>query len=480
MPYSINIPKNILLISDSPKHEKVFRGLCEKYKFKIFDIVKTTSKIETALKKQNQYDIIVIANYLNNNNLVDYFYEQDIKINEKIPALFIINEELTVKQLSNVEILNTKLLFENQLNVNFLNYSLKTALQDCKVLGLLKENELRYRSLYDHTLDINLIIDENDMVIDSNVQGRKQLKFEKEFSLKNIFLSKHHFKKFKNLLNEVEQISRFETVIKIKRNNVICLIDAFMLYDNDNQKSGAHLIIRNIDATRKSQILANRASKLLVTGKFLRSLAHEIRNPLTNINLALEQFNQEIGAEDEDTKLYVDIVQRSADRIKDLIEEIMNAYKTSEINLKQESVHNILENAIRFANDRLSLQKIKLSLNFKLKNDIILADKIKLTTAFLNLIVNASEAIEHDNGEITISTSKKENFIIIKVKDNGCGMDEIQKQALFDPFYTGKSKGLGLGLTTAQNVIFAHKGSINVKSKKAKGTSFTVKIPIKS
>ena len=471
-------PKNILLISNSKYHEEIFNELCEHKEFKIYKVIRSIDAIANELDNKINFDLIVFTNFFTDTDVIDYFHQNYFKISEEIPTLFIIKNKLTKEKLVHMEKLKISLIFQEYLTVYFLDYTLKTILQNRKVLRSLKENEFRYKSLYDHAFDINLITNENDMVIDTNNQGRKQLKFEKKFPLRNLFFNKLDFKKFKNLLDEVEQVSRFETELKIQRKTVICLIDAFMLYDNENQKSGAHIVIRNIDADRRSQDLANRASKLLVTGKFLRSLAHEIRNPLTNINLSLEQFNQEIS-EDDDTKLYVDIIQRSADRIKSLLEDIMMAYKTSEIVLKEESIHNILENSIRFANDRLTLKKINLNLKFKIKDDLMPADKIKLTTAFLNLIVNASESIEHEKGEIKISTSKKDGNFIIKIKDNGCGMNEIQTQALFDPFYTGKSKGLGLGLTTAQNVFFAHKGSINVKSIEGKGTSFIIKLPVK-
>lgn len=467
--------KKILLVSNSTLHHKTFEELCEQKEFVVCSTVNIIGDLADLLESKD-FDIFIVANKLNDTDMIENLYEHSKTINSSIPLVFILDKEPSKQSLDLLTALDVNLLFDEFLSLPFLNYSLKSALKKQKTTQLLKENEFRYRSLYDHTLDINLIVNDDWDIIDTNVQGRKKLKLQGTLPLSKIFEKKADYRKFVNLLAEVEQVSWFETTLKIGKKNVICIIDAFARYDADQHKSGAHLVIRDIDETKKSQILANQASKLMVTGKFLRSLAHEIRNPLTNINLALEQVQQESEL-DEDAKLYMDVLKRSSDRIRDLLDEIMNAYKTSEVALSTSSLHNIIDLAARFANDRLLLKKIKLTRKLNLKNDEFQADKVKLTTAILNLIVNASEAIEHDKGHIQILTERSGKDLLLIVKDNGFGMNKEQTKALFNPFYTGKSKGLGLGLTTAQNVIFAHKGSISVESKEGKGTSFFVTLP---
>lgn len=471
-------PKKILLISDSPVHYKVFGELCEEKEFIICDIATNLLEIKDLLNN-SCYDLIIASSTVQEEDAIGYFHENQFAVEDKTPLIFILQKNLSKSRMKLFDKLKINFLYEDYLDLPLLNYSLKTALQKQKVLHLMKENQLRYKSLYDHTLDINLITDVDFKVVDANVQGRKQLNFSDAFELQTIFQSIREYKKFIKLLNEVEQVSRFETYLKFKKKDVICLVDAFLLNNSSQERSGAHIVIRNIDAEKKTQEAENRANKLMVTGKFLRSLAHEIRNPLTNINLALEHLTTEVSIP-EDSKLYLNIVQRSANRVKDLLDEIMTAYKTAETNLELESLHNIIENALRFANDRLLLKDVQLNLSLEVKNDLIKADKVKLTTALLNLIVNACEAIDHKDGQISIKTSKKDDHLILVLRDNGCGMNATQTAALFDPFYTGKSKGLGLGLTTAQNVIFAHKGTITVKSRENVGTEFKIRIPAKS
>jgi signal transduction histidine kinase len=478
MTESLTNPKKILLISDSGYHQSIFNKLCLKKKFVVCEVVIDIQKINSSLSNSS-YDLIIASSSLKDEALISYFHNHQPGVIDNTPFIFILQKKLTINQMKLFDKLKISFLYEDYIDPAILDYSLKTALNKQKELNLMKENELRYKSLYDHNLDINLITDNSYKVIDTNVHGKKQLKFKKAFELQSIFTSLEAFEKFIQLLHEVKQVSRFETKLLYKEKEVICLLDAFILYDSSKQRSGAHIVIRNIDAEKISQEIANRASKLMVTGKLLRSLAHEIRNPLTNINLALDELNTNENLTN-DAQIYLDIVQRSANRVAALLEEIMNAYKTAVINLETAKLHDVIDNSLRFVNDRLILKNIKLKLSLKAKDDFCQLDKVKLSTAIVNLVVNACEAITHDHGEISITTAKNENHLVLTIKDNGCGMNAAQTAALFDPFYTRKSKGLGLGLTTSQNAIFAHKGSITVKSKENIGSLFIIKLPYKA
>ena len=103
-----------------------------------------------------------------------------------------------------------------------------------------------------------------------------------------------------------------------------------------------------------------------------------------------------------------------------------------------------------------------------------LVDKEKIKLAFLNIIVNAIEAMEKKSGILLIKTGKQGNKCIVEINDNGTGMDEETLQKLFEPYFTSKVKGNGLGLTNTQNIILNHKGIINVRSKTGNGSSFII------
>jgi signal transduction histidine kinase len=104
----------------------------------------------------------------------------------------------------------------------------------------------------------------------------------------------------------------------------------------------------------------------------------------------------------------------------------------------------------------------------------VAVDIEKMRLALLNIIVNAIEAMEKNKGVLSIKTKKLDDKCIIEIRDNGKGMDEEVLQNLFEPYFTGKQKGNGLGLTNTQNIIFNHKGSIKVYSKPGQGATFLI------
>jgi signal transduction histidine kinase len=103
-------------------------------------------------------------------------------------------------------------------------------------------------------------------------------------------------------------------------------------------------------------------------------------------------------------------------------------------------------------------------------------DVEKMKIAFLNIIINAIEAMEPDKGILDITTKKDGSDCIISIKDNGCGMDKLSLDKLFEPYFTNKPNGNGLGLANTQNIIFNHKGTIVVNSEPGKGTVFTISL----
>ena len=215
--------------------------------------------------------------------------------------------------------------------------------------------------------------------------------------------------------------------------------------------------------------------KLATIGRVARVVAHEVRNPLTNISLATEQL-QEVSCleEDQDAQSLIKIITRNSVRISQLVCNLLNATKFMQLDKQEEAINDILDDSLYMAKDRLLLRKIRVVKNYS--NDLcgVMVDKERIKLAFLNIIVNAIEAMEEVEGVLQLTTRKEENKCIIEISDNGKGMDEHTLQNLFEPYFTLKKKGNGLGLTNAQNIILNHKGTIKVNSRQGAGTTFIV------
>ncbi len=268
----------------------------------------------------------------------------------------------------------------------------------------------------------------------------------------------------------------------------IIIIFGFITYKEENKarKKGVKEIDdyqqqlkKRIDElhTANIELLRMRSQeKFAATGRMARTIAHEVRNPLTNINLAVEQLKTEgVIQQDEASVMLFAMIKRNSTRINQLISDLLNSTKFSELNHENISINDLLDNTLKEAEDRIALTNVTLVKKYGVNICNISVDKGKIKVAFLNIIINALEAMENKPGSVlTLETKEENNRCKIVISDNGSGLDADAANRLFEPYFTSKSKGNGLGLTNTQNIILNHKGEISVETKQGKGTSFTI------
>lgn len=213
--------------------------------------------------------------------------------------------------------------------------------------------------------------------------------------------------------------------------------------------------------------------KFALTGRISRTIAHEVRNPLTNINLALEQLKTEMK-HSEDSAMLLDMISRNSDRINQLISDLLNSTRTNLLAFDNSNINKLLNETVELAQDRIELKKIKIIKEYSDGINNISVDVQKIKIAFLNIIVNAIEAMEEGKGILTLKTEAREGRCIVTISDNGKGITKEDINRLFEPYFTTKEKGIGLGLTNTQNIILSHKASMSVQSEVGKGTTFII------
>lgn len=237
--------------------------------------------------------------------------------------------------------------------------------------------------------------------------------------------------------------------------------------------------IEELDMANKELIEMRRSEKFAATGRIARNIAHEVRNPLTNIDLAMGQLKTEVNeSEDESVTMLFDMISRNSKRINQLITELLNATRFAELSYQFVSINTLVNEAIELAQDRLELKHINIEKQLSDNICDILVDTEKIKIALLNIIVNAAEAIEQNDGKLKIITKQESDKCVVEIIDNGIGMNEESVSRLFEPYFTTKPKGNGLGLTNTQNIILNHKGTINVESQLGVGTKFIIKFNI--
>lgn len=212
--------------------------------------------------------------------------------------------------------------------------------------------------------------------------------------------------------------------------------------------------------------------KFAVTGRISRTIAHEIRNPLTNINLAVEHLRSEVS-QSEETSMLFEMIMRNTDRINQLISNLLNSTRTSELQFTKASINEVLDKSLEFAGDRIELKKINVVKKYDPEICPVLVNNEKIYIAFLNIIVNAIEAME-EHGTLLLSTERLDNRCVAKISDTGVGMGKADVDKLFEPYFTTKKNGHGLGLTNTQNIILSHNAKIAADSVPGEGTTFTL------
>lgn len=243
---------------------------------------------------------------------------------------------------------------------------------------------------------------------------------------------------------------------------------------NENWVEEYVLLLRNITSQKSVQKALLKAEKLSIQGEIARTFAHELRNPLASISMATDILRKKLeNHKNEGLDKYLDIHSRSTKTVNNLIYDLLNSSNYSPSVLKKEDLAKIIDLTLEKAADRIYLSGIKLEKKYNGPYPIM-ADKEKLCIALLNIIVNASEAVTPDEGLIEIEIKEHKTDFLLKITDNGHGMENEEIDKLFDAFYSKKAKGVGIGLSSVKNILEEHDAQVKVLSKPNKGTSFHI------
>jgi signal transduction histidine kinase len=187
--------------------------------------------------------------------------------------------------------------------------------------------------------------------------------------------------------------------------------------------------------------------------------------------LSVEQLKPEMN--NEEANIYLDIIARNCGRIDSLISELLDLSRPAEISLQKTGLQEVLDNTLAAASDRIALKNIRLELMYPEKPAFVMADREKLRIAFLNILINAVEAVPAQSGVITIIIREETpQHYRVSIADNGGGIPEENISRIFEPYFTSKTNGFGLGLAATWNILQSHRASIDVNSQLGEGTSF--------
>ncbi len=370
----------------------------------------------------------------------------------------------------------TDYLKKSELSTEKLERCIRYAIERAAFLDELKTRENKYRNLFEGSKDAVFIADMDLVFTEVNrsavnlINSKSGNLFDR--SLYDFIDDEVQKARIINLVKNIGQIDDLEVKIKDDNKEIRnCLLSLYVQRIAD-QKPIVHGMIHDITNIKKAELSTLQSEKLVANERVIRMLAHEIRNPLNNIILSVEQLKP--TDPDEPQNDFLEIIQRNSLRINQIITDLLNLSTPSELVFQKYTLQEIIDESLARASDRILLHNINVKKNYPDSPLLVSADKNKLVIAFTNILINAVEAMEVDKGILSIDMNDVADTYSVSIKDNGKGIPKEYMSRLFDPFFTLKKNGMGLGLTASYSIIQSHKANMQIESNVDNGTNFVV------
>ncbi|MFI5125072.1 MAG: ATP-binding protein [Chitinophagales bacterium] len=473
-----NIPIRVLIIDDDEEDFFITSQYIKKIRGKEF-IIDWCFRYKDAYEAilEAKYDIYFIDYYLGAKTGLDLMKEA-LQVNCEQPLILLTGMGNQKIDLEAMQAGAFDYLIKLELNTEKLERCIRYSLERAGTLKTLRSNERKFRSIFEKSKDAVFLTDQLLVFKDVNFITTELLGSSKDELLK---LSLNKFFASPEQANQVNKLLRSEgevedTEVELINHNMEKIQAILSLSMEMDESDNLYIqgIIRDITNLKKAEKATLQAEKLGAANRLVRALAHEVRNPLNNINLSVDQLMQENI--EESGNVYLEIIDRNSRRINDLITELLLSSSMPPENLREKkALQSILDDSISTIIDRITLKKVSWKVVYPNEPAYILADPLKLKIAFTNIIINAIEAMNDNKGELNISVTSQNGHHLVSIKDNGTGISKETLPHLFEPYFTFKRNGLGLGLATTLNIIQSHKASIDVQTGLDQGSNFILK-----
>ncbi len=259
------------------------------------------------------------------------------------------------------------------------------------------------------------------------------------------------------------------------------LVDVFAKVVSFEGKNFVLAICKNVSEQYLMSEKLVQTDKLVLLGQLSASLVHEIRNPLAAVNLNLQLLQRNLEGNKE-LFSYIQTALQGVERISKIIDVTLSFSRVSQPQFEPIHINSLIVMTLELINHLLKKKEIEMAFDFQNNIGLFLADTKQVQQILINLLTNAIDAIE-EKGKITIRTSEEEieandsKFICVSIEDTGIGIPKEDLDKIFNPFFTRKPNGTGLGLPITQRLLYQYKGEIEVESEFGVGTKITIKFP---
>jgi PAS domain S-box-containing protein len=329
-----------------------------------------------------------------------------------------------------------------------------------------------------------ITIDLERKIVTANEMAERILKKKREemlgLPLEEILGFQHPiYKMMMETLSQEKGIFHSELELKREEETLWLMASTSLLTNGNGEKIGALVIFQNITEIKALEEKLRQADRLAALGTLSAGLAHEIKNPLSAIKTFVQLLPKKVESPSFIDKFNI-TVPREIDRINQLVEDLLELTRQRKRPFVSLDVNHLILQVIDLHGEEMARKQIAFEDHLNRTIPLIQGDSEPLYRAFSNLVINAIQAMPN-GGLLCISSdqeSSKSPVVKITLRDTGIGMDETTAQNLFNPFFTTKEKGVGLGMALARKIIEDHRGIIEVTSEKGKGTTFILKFPV--
>jgi PAS domain S-box-containing protein len=422
---------------------------------------------------RGEYDLYFVDYHLHAKTGLELI-EESIKNNCEEPFILLTGNGSRAIDMMAMQSGAVDYLVKGELNTEKLERCIRYSLERSSSLKALRSSERKFRNIFEQSKDTVFTATENLMFTEVNDASFALLEYDKaellSKDLYSLFANTNEVNAVREEMTTTGDITDKEVVLLTKNGEKKYCILTLSTEKDIRGKPYIQGIIHDITMLKRSEKANLLLEKLNVTGRLVRMMAHEVRNPLNNIMLSAEQLD--IPSHNEESKVCLDIINRNSKRIEDIIAELLNSFRPAEVVMERRMLQSILDESLEAASDRITLRNIELKRDFPEEPAWVMADNKKLKIAFLNIIINAIEAMKDNEGQLCVSIKKKDQQYIVSIEDNGTGISDENLSHLFEPYFTSKQNGMGLGLSSALNILQSHNATFDVQTKLTKGTVF--------
>lgn len=347
----------------------------------------------------------------------------------------------------------------------------KRQLERTQALSALQETEERYRNLVETTPEA-IFVEQDGKLVYMNPAGHRLLGYPESE------LIDHKLDKFISNYSHLNRSTTAPIEAKfIPKNGKLLDVELTFFGTIFAGQPAIQCLARDITESKNLRIAAQRMERLAALGELSAMIAHEIRNSLGSISLNFRNLSDHLKVPDAHQRTFSNI-DLGIQRIEEIINGILNFARPVQPTLRTVDIRKVIDSSVHTVEKEMESTGIQLKRSYDASLPEVLIDPAQINQVLVNLYLNAKQAMR-SGGTLTINAASRADFVEVSVQDTGAGISQENLDKIFNPFFTTRKEGIGLGLAIVSRILEQHKSQIFVESEPGTGTKFIIRFPIK-